>query len=241
MRIKFIEKTLSETADFFKWGFFAEKYTGRNGFLQKINAETKLISLILLSIIVNITHNITLLVIYYLLILVLAVVSKVEIQFFIKKILLIIPLMLAIILLPSIFNFVVKGHPLLYITKNIFITKEGLYLASIIILRTLISVSFVILINLTTPWNKILSSLKVFKIPEIIIQILNMSYRYLYILIKIVEDIHYALKSRIITKPEIRKLYKLLGFQIAGLFRRSANLTDLTYKAMVSRGYTAKY
>lgn len=241
MKIKFIEKTLSETAEFFKWEFFAEKYASKNGLFQKISSDKKLVILILIAISINLCNSLVVLAITYLILLMLVLISKINPGFFIKKILVIIPLVLGIILLPSTLNIVINGSPLLHITKYIFFTREGVYLASVIIMRTLITVSFVVLINLTTPWNQILNSLSVFKIPDIVIQILNMSYRYLYILIKTIEEFHYALKSRILTKLKISNSRKLISFQIASLFRKSLSLTDLTYKAMVSRGYTAKY
>jgi len=60
----------------------------------------------------------------------------------------------------------------------------------------------VVLLTLTTRWAHILKALRVFKVPQFFTFILGMSYRYIHLLLRQIEDVHDAKQSRTIKKDE---------------------------------------
>ena len=64
----------------------------------------------------------------------------------------------------------------------------GLTTALFLLLRVGTSVSVAVLLVLTTPWNSVLKALGVLRVPAVIILILGMTYRYIHLLLHLTND-----------------------------------------------------
>jgi cobalt/nickel transport system permease protein len=117
------------------------------------------------------------------------------------------------------------------------ITKEGVDFVLKFFLRVSTIVSFVSLLFLTTKFQDILSSFYSFKLPKGFVFLMEMCYRYIFLLLKITEDIYVARKSRSLKTQSIKNEKKITSNSIFFIFKKSLIFSDEVYKAMLSRGY----
>ncbi|MEJ2248690.1 MAG: cobalt ECF transporter T component CbiQ [Candidatus Lokiarchaeota archaeon] len=254
---KFIDKTLPEIFRYIKDSMYSEEYAGVNGFLQSMNTKFKLISLIIFLLGTIFTKNIFIILLAILIFLSLTVFSKISLIYILKRILLFVPLFTAIIAVPYIFNIFQPndGHPLIILYNFhrtihflifrpftlISITSEGVYWASVWTLRVTASVSFMILLIMTTKWSDLMNSLGELKIPKVFILILGMSYRYIFLLIDTLTKMLFSRKSRAVGKESSVSSWKLNSGIVGALFIKSYDLGNNVYLAMVSRGFDGNF
>ena len=108
----FIQKTLKGIIDFVRESVYSEEIALRSGFLQSIDPRVKLVAIFSLLITVNLLRHLPLLWSVYLVILVVAWLSKVPALFLIQRVWFVVPLFTGIMVLPSLFNWVRPGDPL---------------------------------------------------------------------------------------------------------------------------------
>jgi len=123
---------------------------------------------------------------------------------------------------------------------KIIITQQGLFGAILFVTRVLSSVSFAILLSLTTKHFALLKVLRIFGIPQVFIMTLGMSYRYIYLFLEVVENTYLAIKSRVGTQLHYKKGQHIVAWNISSLWHRSYYLNEAVYSAMLSRGYTGE-
>ncbi len=99
------------------------------------------------------------------------------------------------------------------------------------------SVSLTALLILTTPWNSILKALKVLYLPDVIVLILGMTYRYIYLLLRIANDIFLARQSRTVGRMSGGEERRMVGAAAGVLLSRSLQMSSEVYLAMQSRGF----
>jgi len=110
----------------------------------------------------------------------------------------------------------------------------------VFISRIITSVSFVILLSLTTRHTELLRGLRIFRIPLIFVLTLGMCYRYIYLFTEMIENTYRAIKSRVGRVLHYKKGQQIVAWNIAHLWYRSYQLNQDVYTAMLSRGYTGE-
>lgn len=233
----FIQRSILGALAFLKDSIFAQEYAARNGFLQSLDPRIKLLSFLLLIIQTLLTGNILILFILYTFCLFLALISRIDILFFLKRTLIFIPLFSLFIVLPSIFS---AGEVLFswhIFGTTLMVSRQGLLAAAVFILRVTACVSLVVLLNLTTRHFDLLKVLGIFKIPQIFIMVLGMCYRYIYMFVEIIQNRYLAIKSRVGLGVHYHPGQKIVAQNIASLWQRSSGLNEEVYKAMLARGY----
>ena len=151
-----------------------------------------------------------------------------------------IPLFSLFIALPAIFSIFTPGEHLATLKLaglKLIITRQGLYGAALLVTRVATSVSFVVLLSITTKHFELLKVLRIFRIPQVFVMTLGMCYRYIFLFVGIIENTCLAIKSRIGTKIHYKKGQRIVAFNIACLWQRSCQLNEDVYSAMLSRGY----
>jgi len=236
-KTNFIERSIMGALSFFKDSIYAEEYAHKKGFLQLLDSRVKVVAVLLLLILVLFVKSIPILLCLYFFCLLLSVFSKINLLFFLKRTWFFIPLFSLFITIPALFSFITPGKALFVFNSGIIITSEGLFSAIRFISRVVASVSFVILLSLTTKSSELLKTLRVFKIPQVFVMTLGMCYRYIYLFVEIVEYTYLGIKSRVGLKVRHTKGRKLVGWNIANLWIRSYHLNNQVYNAMMSRGY----
>jgi cobalt/nickel transport system permease protein len=252
MKNDFVAKTLAETARAIEYSIFANQYAEKKGFLQRIDPRVKLLTTLALLIVIGLTNRLEVLLVFYAGTLILAAFSRVSLGFFIKRVWVFIPLFTGIVALPAVFNIVTPGRPLFtvisflsphtfgpfHIPQTITITAQGLSGVAILVMRVAASVSMAVLLVLTTQWIRLLKALYVLKIPEVVIMILAMTYRYIHLFLRTVEAMFLARKSREISDLKMKEDHGWIASRLGVLVGKSYRLSNDVHLAMTSRGWT---
>jgi cobalt/nickel transport system permease protein len=239
----FIERSILGVIGLLKEAVSNDEIASRKGFLQARDPRFKCISIVLLLASVCITKSNFVLFGYYALCLLMALFSSIGPVFFLKRTLFFIPLFSFFIALPAIFSFVTPGHPLASFTifsTHFSITRQGVDSALIFFFRVLASVSIVILLLLTTRQHVLLKVLRIFKVPQVFVMTMGMCYRYIFLLLDIIQKTFIAMKSRVGFVTSAKTGRRIVGATTAGLWLRSYQLHSQVYSAMLSRGYTGE-
>jgi cobalt/nickel transport system permease protein len=247
----FVEKTISGILNFFQESMISEGYTKRNGFLQSIDPRVKLVSLLILIFAVSLTRDIEVLIIVYLLTLMLAITSRIDLLFFIKRVWVFVPIFAGIIVLPIIFNIFMPGDNLVTVAtfgnntyigpvslpSTLYITKQGTISAITFILRVATCVSIAVLLILTTKRDELFKSLRSLRVPKVYVLTLDMCYRYIFLLMDTIRDFFTAKKSRTITTLPMREEQRWVAGRIGYVLVKSLDTSERVHKAMISRGF----
>lgn len=250
----FMERTIDGAAGFLRNAILSEAVAKRHGLLQALDPRVKLITILALIVSVSLMSSPVTIWGGYLFVLLLAVASSVPLLFFIKRVWLFIPLFSAVIVIPALFNVVTPGEPLCtvahlsrnydlgpyHIPEIISITRQGLLTASIFIGRVATSVSLTVLLTLTTRWNDLLRALTVLRVPNIFILILGITYRYIFILVQAVRNIHIARKSRTLRYGSTGAEQRWVASRMGYLFKRTWLMSQDVHRAMLSRGFSGE-
>lgn len=253
-RSDFVQKTLQGIIHFMRESVFSEEIALSSGFLQTMDPRPKLLAFFSLLVTVNLLHHLPLLWGIYFTILILAMLSKVPARFLIQRVWFVIPLFTGVMVIPSLFNWTRPGDPLLIIwnfsssfhlgplhfSPELSITRQGFWGAVLLISRVGISITLAVLLTLTTCWNNLLRALRTFFVPKIFIVTLEMTYRYIFVLITLLEDMFLARKARDAGQSSGAEQRRFVGSSIANLFGKSLQMSEEVYISMVARGYTGE-
>lgn len=250
----FIGKTLKDIVNVLSDAFFSEKIALRKGFLQRLDARVKVLSLFIFLVSVNLCSNLVLLWTFYFILLALAVFSNLPLRQMLSRVWLVIPLFTGIMVFPSLFNWVRQGdllwvladfgHQLqigpLVLPEYLAVTKQGFAGALLLISRVGISISLALVLTLSTRWMAILRALRSFFVPRVFISTLEMTYRYLFVLVRAIEEIFIARKARDAGQSATKEQRRFVAAAMGGLFGKSLQMSDEVYNAMLARGYTGE-
>jgi cobalt/nickel transport system permease protein len=117
------------------------------------------------------------------------------------------------------------------------ITRTGAMTALFLLLRVGTSVSFAVLFVLSTPWNNVMKAMGVLRVPDVIVLVLGMTYRYIHLLLHIANDMFLSRKSRILRRMSGAEERRLMAATSGTLLGKSLQLSSEVYLAMESRGY----
>ncbi len=239
----FIDHSIAGALSFLKESIFADEYATKQGFLQSLDPRIKVITFILFLMAILFTKSIAVLLCIYAACLTLAYLSNVNMGFFLKRTWIFIPLFSLFIAIPALFNVFTPGEALFTIHMlglKLSITRQGLFGASLFVVRVISSVSFAVLLSITTRHFVLLKVLRIFRIPQIFVMTLGMCHRYIYLFLEVVENTYLAIKSRVGTRLHYKRGQHIVAWNISSLWHRSYYLNQSVYNAMLSRGYTGE-
>jgi cobalt/nickel transport system permease protein len=230
-----LEHTLHGITETMERALFAEEISARKGFFQSLDARVKVVSVFALLLSVSLSHNLFVIGGLYILVFVLAWFSAIPADFFIKRVWLALPFFTGTIALPALF--ITPGPALAHLPLGLVITQTGVNTVLFLLLRVSTSVSLTLLLILTTPWNTVLSALNILRVPDVFILILGMTYRYIYLLLRVANDMFLSRKSRVVGHLSTSENQKMLAAISATLLNKSLDLSGEVYLAMQSRGF----
>ncbi len=247
----FVEKTLQAIAEALQEEVFSESIASRPGLLQGLDPRAKLVTLLFLIGIAGLLHHIFPLLLFNLWLIWLARSSRVPLGAFAKRVWIVVPLFTGLVVFPTLFNVVRPGTPLLVlfhlgqpvklgywtIPGSVAITKEGLAAAVLLILRVGASVSLAVLLTLTTRWNTLLKALSVLRIPAVFLTVLEMTYRYIFLLLQTSTDMFMARRSRLVGRVDSREERRFVTSAMGNLWGKTAACSEEVHSAMLARGY----
>jgi cobalt/nickel transport system permease protein len=246
----FVRKALSGFARAIAQDVVADRAASAPGLLQRIDARAKLLGMAILLVASTLAAKPLSLVTITGLCVALAVASRIPLRSLLR-VWLSVPLFSLVIILPSALNVVTPGEAVAHVWHfgpgahlgpwplpvDMTVTSEGLFIAARFVLRTLACVSLVLITTATTRPTVLLSSLRSLGVPKVFVMVVAMMYRYLTLLIRTAEDLHFAKMSRTIEPGSTRAEQRWVASGMGFIFHRCRQLGDEVYQAMVSRGY----
>jgi energy-coupling factor transporter transmembrane protein EcfT len=67
-----------------------------------------------------------------------------------------------------------------------------------------------------------------------------MTYRYIFLFIRLFEEMHISLKARSLKQIDIKRARHWIASRISFLFKRSVRMSEEVYLAMLARGYSGE-
>jgi len=253
-RRNFLTKTIRNMRAVICEDLQTEQFAKRDGLLQQANPGLKLITMIALILGASMSRQIQILLALWLVTLLLMRLSRLPVLVLQKRIWGFIPLITLIFALPVTLNIFMDGSPLLMIYQTsspshylgvnwpvtLFVTRQGATAATFLFLRVGISLSLGVMLVMTTPLAEIFKSLRVLKVPSLFIMIIEMTYRYLILLLSISIEMFEARSLRTVGEMPAKWQRAQVGSSIASLFARSMALSEEVYQAMCARCYTGE-
>ncbi|MFZ1128406.1 cobalt ECF transporter T component CbiQ [Methanoregula sp.] len=247
----FVQKAISQLFTFFEECLVNDSIAQRKGLLQSLDPRVKLVSMVILIFAVAMTRDIRLLVMVYVLTLVFAWASRIELGFFLKRVWVFIPIFAGIIMIPVLFNVFMPGDALVTLATLgpnahlgpfalppiITITRQGVMMATIFVLRVATCVSAAVLLFLTTPRDLLFKSLRSLKVPKVYVLTLDMCYRYIFLFTDMVRGFYMAKKSRALKTLPLVEEQKWVGGRVGYTLIKALSMSEKVHGAMVSRGF----
>ncbi len=235
------------TATYVQWEFALKK-----GLLQAVDSRVKLVCMLFLLVVATIRNDLAPALALSGLLFLLALLSRLDLPVFYRRVGVFAFFFGFLIALPAALNLITKGRVILPIVtfrapvpfrlfpipSTIGITAEGVSVVARLTLRVMncLSVSFLLLY--TTPLPQIIRALKVFRVPDTLLLVLALTYKYIFIFSTTLEEMHLAVKSRLVGSLKGRETEDWTAGRMVSLFRRTQTRCEDVFRAMVSRGLT---
>lgn len=137
------------------------------------------------------------------------------------------------ILLPFI---IFMSLPILF-GKGLDIDPERLNTVLLLAFKSLSSLYLMFIMFFTQPMWEFLGALSYLKIPDSVMSIIFLSWRYVFVLGNKLKNMYKALVSRLF-EPKFKKAtFNTMGQVMGGMLIKSLDTSDIVYNAMVSRGF----
>jgi cobalt/nickel transport system permease protein len=250
--VTFIDKTITTIAEVIKSSYVYWEMAGKNGLFQKLDPRLKIMFMFYLIVIVSMMRSVYVECAIAVFIFTLIALSRLNVFYMYRRILGFAFFFGFLVALPSAFNVITRGEIILpvatlsrsyqfwiySIPKEIGITAEGAFGVAMLTLRVANSLGISLLIIHTTPFFEIIRALKVFRVPDTFLMIIILTYKYIFIFSRTVEDMYLAMKSRLAGPVDSGTGRELIAGRIFFIFKKSQMRYEETYRAMVSRGFT---
>ena len=236
-----IDQTISGISGAIEQAVFTQQYTHKGGWLQRIDPRAKLGMFLVMVITAGLSNSLLALACMYLLLLVIAHTSCISLDFFVRRVWLGIPFFAGVVILPSIF-FAPSGRMFDLIVGPLHIgpSLATLLGAAVFVIRVGVSVSLAILLILSTSWSDLLKSLQAFRVPQVFILLLSMTYRYIFLFLHMANEMFEARKSRTVGRTTGYEQRRWLSGSMGSLMNRSFKMSNEVYAAMTARGFTGE-
>jgi cobalt/nickel transport system permease protein len=230
----FIERTLASLVRASEYAANAEQMAEAGGALQRIDPRVKVVGLLGLVVVAAASHALWVLGAMFAFSLGLAAVSSISLRKLSGWVWAPVLFLTGAIALPALF--LTPGRVVLA-WGPIAVHEQGIRSAAFLVSRAETAATLSALLVLTTPWPWVLKSLRIFKVPMVLVAILGMTYRYIFVILQTALDMFESRRSRTVgdfTPAESRRL----AASAAGvLLSKSFQLSGDVHLAMRSRGF----
>ena len=215
--------------------YFMENLADDNSFIHSLTPSIKVFTTLvfIISVVSTASYNILRLLFFLLYIIVVLIMSKTDHKLLFKRYLVVLPFSLFV----GIGNIFVNNN--VYYEILIIPITFGFISFISIVLKSYLTVMAVFLLISTTKLNDIFAFMGNIKIPKIIVNELNLTFRYIHTLADEAGNMYtaYILRSNRKKGIDIKDMGSFLG----NLLLRSVDKADKVYNAMKLRGYNGEY
>jgi len=218
-----------------------EQESGKDSIIHKLDGRIKLILTVLIIVYAVYTTDFFVLLFLEIYLIVLILLSKISISYFVKRVLIILPFGIFI----AIFQPFIKPGIILYtLPLGLTISYEGLIFGALLFSRLIVSLTAIVLLSSVTPIETIVNSMRKLGFPKELSMILSMTVRYIFVFFEELNNIRKAQKSRSFDIWNKKTSYlwriKQIAYTIMMLFLNSFEKGERVYYSMLSRGYVGE-
>jgi cobalt/nickel transport system permease protein len=232
----FTERTMESMLRAIQETLFAEDTARLKGLLQGCDVRVKLAGILaLIASAVTVKQIWTLAALFFIAVL-MAALSRVSMASLAKRIWIAVLAFTGAIALPAIFlvpGTVIFRIPFLGWTA----TLQGLMSASLLVLRAETAATLTLIFVLSTPWNHLLRALRFFRVPASVVLILEMTYRYIYLLLRTSQEMIESRQARLVGYLAPREQRGLAAAMAGVLLDKTLQLSSDVHMAMRARGF----
>lgn len=122
---------------------------------------------------------------------------------------------------------------------NLAVTADGFNLGLLVFARMLGGFTCLAFLALTTPMSELFSVLRYVKIPQIVLELAMLMYRYIFVFLDEAINMYHSQETRL-GYSSLKTSFKSMGMLGSNLFIRTWVKGEQAYVAMESRGYTGQ-
>lgn len=252
VRLSFLEKGLAGVAGIIRTAYAQWEKANGDSWYHRLDARVKLLFLLSAVIVASSRHTIAAQATMLVSTMLIAWSSGIGIAAFVKRTAALAAFFGFFVSAPAMLNVIVPGDVVVpfktfekaydiwiyHVPRTVGLTAQGIRSCIVITLRVANSVSLSLLLLSTTPFACIARSLRVLRVPDVVVLLLTLTYKYIFLFARTVEDLHLAKKSRLAAPVSDADARSWAAGSIAMLFRRTQRRCDDVYKAMLARGFS---
>ncbi len=216
---------------------FIDKHSHLDSMIHRLDPRVKLLLAPAFLVLTGMTYNLVLFALYYAVMLVLMVLSRVPPGYYLKRLLVVTPLV--VVLSFFIYLSYLLKHRIPVSMDTLARYYPVMDTLVLLVLKIYISLLCITLLISSTPFNDLLWGFRKYRMPQIVTTLSKLVYTYLFVF---VDELHRTLRAYRGRTPKRRvPLLKVYGNIAAGIFLRSLERSDVIYKAMLSRGFNGEF
>jgi cobalt/nickel transport system permease protein len=220
MKRGFVEKTLRGLIDAAEYNAASERISAGRGLLQGMDARVKLVSMLAGVAAAVAAPRLIWIGALFGLAVGLAVASRIDLPGLARWIWIPVILFSGAVALPAVF-----------------LVPHGVRGAAFLVLRAETAATFSALLVFTTPWPKILRALRMFRCPVVVVAILEMTRRYIFLILRSAFEMLESRRSRTVGRLEPAGRRRMAASSAGVLLSRSFDLGEEVHLAMQARGF----
>jgi len=250
-RSSYIEKGIRLLSEMITRGYLNVNQESGKGFFQKLDPRVKVIFLIFFVVTVSLKRHIFPEAVIAVFVFLMVASSRINLVQFYKKIVGLTFVFGFLVVFPSAFNIVTPGElilPIIHLSQphefmiynipgEIGLTRQGIDGVMMLCLRMMNSLAISLLVIYTTPFHRIIKALQVFRVPQALVLIITLSYKYIFIFAKTIEGMYFARKSRFVGMARGDEARTWVAGRIAHIFRKAMSRYEEVFRAMAARGF----
>lgn len=216
---------------------FTDKYSHLDSPLHRLDPRAKVVtSFAGLVIVVSepLTAGLYHMLLYSALLIVVTIISRLPVSFVLKRLLIVSPFVIMAALFFPLSQFIISPASF---SENY---HQATGSAIVIFFRAFLALLILILLTSTEKFHRLLLALRKLKMPKLICSISALLYRYIFLLTDEALRTSRARESRTPGKILMSRT-KVYGNQVATIFIKSWERSQIIYKSMLSRGFTGEY
>ncbi len=149
--------------------------------------------------------------------------------------------LLVLLLFVGFLPFIPHAHETAWHVGPMALSPRGLELALVITLKTVAVLTLVLVLWATAPWEVTLKAAHALRVPGLLVQLVALTYRYLFLLREEVGRIRIALRVRGYRNRASLHSYRTVGHVAGTLLVRSSERAERVGQAMRSRGFDGRF
>ncbi|MDI6710346.1 MAG: cobalt ECF transporter T component CbiQ [Bacillota bacterium] len=249
---RFVSRTVQAVAGVIREDFLSARRAAAPGLLQSLDPRVKVVTLGGLIVVASLSSHWAVILGLYLAALAAGLASRLGLSLLVTRVWPFCLLFAGVAALPMVLSWVTPGEALaaiwtggprlgpLALPPDLYLSREGLLQAAVFTSRVALCMTLALLLALTTPASRLFLALRALRVPRVFVVLLETSQRYLFLLLRMVQELHIAREARTISPagPPAGRRFAVQG--IAVLLSRSLLLSEEVHQAMLARGYTGE-